>query len=315
MARVIGGAASHIVTDQVTLPAVARREGVDLFHSPGFQVTPRRIGVPAVVTLYDLSLVDYLDTKRRSPISRYERWAFLDAASHAAHIVTISETVRNELVARLGLSEARVTRIYPEVPRLELLPTPSALPSEAEGAFLLTVGTVEPRKNLDRLLDAHRIVWAERRVPLLLVGGYGWSQRELVRRVAATGGAVRWLGRVGDAVLAELYRRASAVVQYSLYEGFDLPLAEALACGAPVAVSELEVHHEVAGECGVYARPDRPAELARAVLDVLGWPKERRRSHADAAARRVTELRREDPIGRHLEVYERVLEEGAGRTR
>jgi len=118
-----------------------------------------------------------------------------------------------------------------------------------------------------------------------------------------------------DAVLAELYRRASAVVQYSLYEGFDLPLAEALACGAPVAVSELEVHHEVAGECGVYARPDRPAELARAVLDVLGWPKERRRSHADAAARRVTELRREDPIGRHLEVYERVLEEGAGRTR
>ncbi len=309
LARAIGGGASHIVTDQVTLPALARRHGVDLFHCPGFQVIPRRLGVPGVVTLYDLSLVHYLHTKRRTPISRYERRAFLEAASRAAHVITISETVRRELVARLGIAEGRVTRVYPELERLELLPTPGGLPPEAEGAFLLSVGTLEPRKNLDRLLDAHRLLWAESRVPLLLVGGYGWSQRTFVRRVAATGGAVCWLGRVEDAVLAELYRRASAVVQYSVYEGFDLPLAEALACGAPVVASDISVHHEVAGECGVYASAGRPEDLAGSIAEVLGWSEERRRMHADAAARRVAELRREDPIVRHLEVYHRVLEE------
>jgi glycosyltransferase involved in cell wall biosynthesis len=307
VARAVGGGASHILTDQVTLPRVARRHGVDLFHCPGFQVIPRRIGVPGVVTLYDLSLVDYLHTKRRSPISGYERWAFLDAARGAAHLVTISETVRRELVARLGLAEGRVTRIYPEIPQLERLPAPPELPPEAAGAFLLSVGTLEPRKNLDRLLEAHRLVWSELRVPLLLVGGYGWSQRAVVRRVAAAGGAVRWLGRVEDAVLAELYRRASAVVQYSVYEGFDLPLAEALACGTPVLASDLAVHHEVAGECGVYVSATRPAELARAIAEVVAWPRDRRRSHGEAAARRVVELRREDPIARHLDVYQRVL--------
>jgi alpha-1,3-rhamnosyl/mannosyltransferase len=314
VARAIGGGASHIVADQVTLPAAARRHGVDLFHCPGFQVIPRLLGVPGVVTLYDLSLVDYLHTKRRSPISRYESWAFLSAASRAAHVITISETIRHELVARLGLAEGQVTRIYPEIPRLEQIPSPRELPPDADGTFLLSVGTLEPRKNLDRLLDAHRMVWPELRIPLLLVGTYGWSQRDLVRRLAAESAPVRWLGRVEDAVLAELYRRASAVVQYSVYEGFDLPVAEALACGAPVVASDIVVHHEVAGDCGVYASATQPAELARAVVEVVGWSDERRHAHADAAQGRVAELRREDPIARHLEVYHRVLEAAARRV-
>jgi alpha-1,3-rhamnosyl/mannosyltransferase len=308
VARAIGGGSRHVVTDQVTLPAVAREHGVNLFHCPGFQVIPRRIGVPAVVTLYDLSLVDHLHTKKPSLISRYERWAFLDAASRAAHIITISDTVRQELVTRLGVDEARITRIYPEIARIEGLREPSGLPSEAAGSFLLTVGTLEPRKNLDRLLDAHRLVWHELHIPLLLVGGYGWSQRAVLRRVERSEGTVRWLGPVDDPVLAELYRRASAVVQCSTYEGFDLPLAEALAFGAPVVASDIEVHHEVAGRCAVFARADSPTELAREILEVVGWSENRRRIHGDAAADRVTELRREDRITRHVEVYRRVLE-------
>lgn len=313
-ARAMGGGAKHIMTDQLALPSAARRHEVELFHCPGFQMIPKRIGVPGIVTLYDLSLVDYLSTKRRSPISRYERWAFLEAASRAAHIITISETVRQELVARLGADDARITRIYPEIPMLEQLPAPRDLPPEADGRFLLSVGTLEPRKNLDRLLDAHRPVWQELRIPLLIVGAYGWSQRDFVNRVSGAGDAVRWLGRVEDAVLAELYRRASAVVQYSVYEGFDLPLAEALACGAPVVASDIAVHREVAGECGMYARPDRPAELAGAVVEVVGWSEDRRRTHGAAGVRRIAELRREDPIARHIEVYESVLDK-AGRDR
>ena len=310
--RAMGGGAKHVVTDQLVLPAAARRHGVDLFHCPSGHVIPHWIGVPGVVTLYDLSLVDHLHTKRRSPISRYERSAFLSAASRAAHVIAISDTARNELVARLGLEEGRITRIYPEIPLIERLPAPTELPPEAEAGFLLSVGTLEPRKNLDRLLDAHRLVWQELRIPLLLVGGYGWSQRAIVRRVAESGGAVRWLGRVDDALLAELYRRASVVVQYSVHEGFDLPVAEALACGAPVVASDLEVHHEVAGECAVYAEAIQPESLARAVAEVADWSEDRRAGHREAAVLRVAELRRDDPIARHIEVYQRVLEETGG---
>lgn len=313
--RAVGGGGKHIVTDQIALPAAARRHHVDLFHCPGSHVIPWWIGVPAVVTLYDLSLVDYLDTKRRSPISRYERSAFLSAASRAAHIITISDTVRQELATRLGIDETRITRIYPEVPLIERLQQPSELPPEAAGSFLLSVGTLEPRKNLDRLLDAHRTVWQELRIPLLLAGAYGWSQRVILRRSAESGGAVRWLGRVDDALLAELYRRASAVVQYSVHEGFDLPVAEALACGAPVVASDLEVHHEVAGECAVYVERTDPESLARAVAEVVAWSEDRRARHREAAVRRVAELRQDDPIARHVEVYERVLEDREGRAR
>jgi alpha-1,3-rhamnosyl/mannosyltransferase len=310
--RALGGGAKNIVTDQLALPRAARRHGADLFHCPGAHVIPRWIGVPGVVTLYDLSLVDHLHTKRRSPISRYERSAFLSAASRATHVITISDTVRKELVTRLGLDDGRITRIYPEVPLIERLQEPSELPPEAAGAFLLSVGTLEPRKNLHRLLDAHRTLWQELRIPLLLAGGYGWSSRGIVRRVANSGGAVRWLGRVDDATLAELYRRASAVIQYSVHEGFDLPVAEALACGAPVVVSDLEVHHEVAGGCAVYAQRLQPQALARAVAEVVAWSEDRRARHREAAERRVAELRRGDPIARHIEVYREVLEETGG---
>jgi alpha-1,3-rhamnosyl/mannosyltransferase len=306
-ARTIGGSASHVLTDQIRLPAAARRHHVDLFHSPMNHVIPRRLGVPGVVTLYDLSLVDHHHTKSRSLITLYERWAYLNAARRAAHIITISDTVQQELVTRLGIDEARITRIYPEIPRLERLPPPAELPREAAGPFLLSVGTLEPRKNLERLLEAHELVGSELQIPLLLVGVYGWSQRAVVHRVTSAGEAVRWFGWVEDGVLAELYRRAAAVVQYSSYEGFDLPLAEALACGAPVVLSDIAVHREVAVDCGVYADPRDPKALARALTGVVGWSEDRRQKHREAAVHRVAELRRGDPIARHVQAYQRAL--------
>ena len=282
---------------------------MDVFHSPSCHVLPSQMAKPGVVTLHDLSLVDHLATKRRSPVSRYERAAFLGAASRATHIITISDTVRRELTERLGVESHRITTIYPGVPRLEGLPAPGHVPPQAEGAFLLTVGTIEPRKNLNRLLDAHEMVWRELRLPLLLVGVYGWSQRALLRRVAASDGRVFWLGFVSDPVLAELYRRATAVMQYSSYEGFDLPVAEALACGAPLVASDIPVHREVARDCAVYAHACDPEALVRAVTEVVRWPEDRRRSHREAAAARLAELRRGDPIVSHIEVYRRVIEE------
>ena len=306
-ARSIGGGGKAVLVDQLTLPAVAARNRVDVFHSPRYLV-PRRIGVPAVVTLYDLTLVDLLPIKKRGVVKYYERWAFLQALHRSAFIITPSDAVRAELLRRYGLDESTVGRIYPQLTDLDRLPPPTAMPPEIPAEFLLSVGTLEPRKNLGRLLDAHRIFWRETRTPLVLAGAYGWSQRDLLKRVDASDGAVLWLGCVEDVVLAELYRRAVAVVQLSVHEGFDLPVAEALAGGAPVVVSDIPVHREVASSCGVYVSPDDPARVAQVVLEVRNWSSDRRDRHREDAARRVAELRREDSINRHIEVYRRVLE-------
>ena len=307
VARRIGGDARHVLTDHVLLPSALLRSGADLFHSPTYQVVPSRIDVPSVVTLYDLSLVDHLATKRRAPVSRYERAAFLAAASRADHVITVSDAVRDELVERLGVDARRVTRIRPPVARLEDLPPPRERPVPAEGRFLLSVGTLEPRKNLDRLLDAHETVWRERSVPLLLVGDDGWGQGAVLRRIAAAPGAVHRLGFVEDRLLADLYRRAAAVVQFSLCEGFGLPVAEALACGAPVVMSDIAAHREVAGGCGVRVPHTSSEALSRVLLEVVDWSVERRDRHREAAARRVAELRSGDPVARHLEVYRKLL--------
>ncbi len=82
-----------------------------------------------------------------------------------------------------------------------------------------------------------------------------------------------------------------------------------------MVASDLEVHHEVAGGCAVYAQPMQPQALARAVVEVVAWSEDRRARHREAAVRRVAELRQDDPIARHVEVYERVLEDREGRAR
>ena len=307
-ARAIGGGVKGVLTDQIRLPSVAAKSRVDVFHSPRYLV-PQRIGVPAVVTLYDFTLIDLLRTKKSGFMKFYERWAFLQALNRSAFIITPSDAVRSELVRRFRLDESAIGRIYPELTNLERLSPPEVMPAEIPKEFLLSVGTLEPRKNLDSLLDAHRIFWRETRTPLVLAGAYGWSQRDLLKRVGASDGAVLWLGFVEDAVLAELYRRAVAVVQPSIHEGFDLPVAEALAAGTPVVVSDIPVHLEVASSCGVYVSLDEPAKVAQALLDVRDWPSDRRGRYREAAARRVAELRREDSIERHIEIYRRLLED------
>ncbi len=306
VARAAGGGAKTVLTDQIALPAVVQRNSIDIFHSPRYLV-PQRIGVPAVVTLYDFSLVDLFHNKKRGIMKYYERWAFLQALNRSQFIITPSDTVRREIMRRQNLKRSKIVRIYPSLTEVDRLTPPAAMPSNIPSKFLLSVGTLEPRKNIESLLDAHALMWQELRIPLLLVGPYGWLQRRVVRRIEASGETVRRLGWVDDRVLAELYRRATAVVQLSLLEGFDLPVAEALMCRAPVILSDIEIHHEVAGDCGIYTEAQAPSSPARAMAEVAGWSENRRAHHGDAAVQRIAELQREDPIARHLEVYRHTL--------
>jgi glycosyltransferase involved in cell wall biosynthesis len=156
------------------------------------------------------------------------------------------------------------------------------------------------------LLEAHASVWRETRIPLVLVGPYGWRQRALLRQVRDSAGAVHWLGWVPDVLLGELFRRATAVVQPSLAEGLDLPVLEAMAAGSPLVLSDLPVHREVAADLALYAEATDVGGLSDRLDEALSWDGERRSSHARRAAARVESLRASSGIELYLEIYRRA---------
>jgi glycosyltransferase involved in cell wall biosynthesis len=140
--------------------------------------------------------------------------------------------------------------------------------------YALFVGTLEPRKNVPLLLEAFALVRRQLDVQLLVVGGRGWLDEPIFAAHARSGlgDAVRFLGNLGQDDLAALYSHAGAFVLPSLYEGFGLPVLEAMACGAPVICSNAGPLPEVAGDAAVLLSPLEPAEWAEAIVSVLTDP-------------------------------------------
>jgi len=162
-------------------------------------------------------------------------------------VIAVSEFTRRELVELLDVPEERI-RVVPNAVEPEFTREGPA----ADGDYVLAVGTLEPRKNLHRLADAARRTDVEQRV----VGARGWGG------IAVGGNGVRWLGEVSDAELARLYRGARCVAYPSLYEGFGIPVLEAMACGAPVVTTRGTAMEEVADGAAVLVDSHDPAEIA-----------------------------------------------------
>jgi glycosyltransferase involved in cell wall biosynthesis len=310
IAGVIAGRARRIAGDQLLLPLAARRARADLVHCPGY-VVPTMGAIPAVATCHDLSLIDRFDAHKRGPMKYYERRAMLAALAGAAHIVTPSESVAAALRRRFEVGAERVTAIAPPLPDFPPAGAGRLPPDLEPQRFLLCVGVLEPRKNLHLLFEAHRRAWDDLRIPLVLVGPYGWKQRDVVRAAADSRGRIRWLGAVDDATLADAYRGAAAVVQYSLDEGFDYPAAETLGFGTPLLLSDLPVHREVAGECALYAPADNAGALANRLREVARWSAGDRVAHAARAAARVAMIRERGAPHLYLDLYDRLCEQRA----
>jgi glycosyltransferase involved in cell wall biosynthesis len=211
-----------------------RVEGADVLHCPSFR-GPFASRVPLVVTVHDLAVLRHPEWFNRWTRA-YSRRAVPRVVAAAARLIAVSEFTRRELVALLGVDPARI-RVVPNAVEAAF----TAEGPRAEGDYVLAVGTLEPRKNLARIA---RAVEGELRV----VGARGWGAVEVPANV-------RWLGEVDDAELASLYRGARCLVYASLYEGFGIPVAEALACGCPVVTSAGSPMMELAGDQATYVDP------------------------------------------------------------
>jgi len=286
----------------------------DLYHEPNYLAF--RFDGPIVITVHDLSHVRYPETH---PVDRVRAMnKFLPrSVETASQIIVDSRFVKGEVVSHFGVDPAKVHAIhlgvgknYAPRPPEELDPVLASLGLSAK-KYILAVGTLEPRKNLIQAIDAYAgLPEAVRKsTPLVIAGMKGWLAGELQARINKyeDRGEVRWLGYVPAEILPMLYSGARMLVYPSLYEGFGLPVLEAMASGIPVITSNQASLPEVAGDAGIMVEPRDGDALREAMLRLIEDEAEvRRRSELGLA--QAAKFTWRACAGNTLAVYRKALQ-------
>jgi len=271
------------------LAARAANRECDVFLSTNSYLTTWLLRIPAVPVIYDTVAFDLAhQPNRRSAV--IERLTIGVCVRRSRAFIAISRATAEDFERRFPRAAGRVTvaplGIAPQLGEPAGHGASSDRRAELPaGGFVLAVGTLEPRKNLPRLVAAYRQLDEplQREHPLVVVGDLGWRTDATVAALDSLEGRCTLLGKVSDAALGELYRRCAVFCYPSLYEGFGLPVLEAMAAGAAVVTSNVSSLPEVGGDAVAYADPHDPAGIASALRELLLSPE--RRAALGAAAR------------------------------
>jgi len=304
----------RIFWEQVVQPFALRKEGVDLLHALAF-VTPLLSPCPAVVTIYDLSFLLYPES-----FKRFKRF-YLDlftrlSARRARRIIAISESTKRDVVRLLGVSPEKVEVVYCGIDeafrplaedQVAAFRSKRGLPER----FVLFVGTIEPRKNVTRLIEAFATLRPCDLANLKLVigGAKGWFYQDVFARLEELGleGQAIFAGYIPVSELPLWYNAAELFVYPSLYEGFGLPPLEAMACGTPVVTANTSSLPEVVGKAGLTVDPldiEGLAEAMRRVLDDEALRQEMR----ERGLQRARDFSWTKTAQETVQVYQRAME-------
>lgn len=304
----------RIFWEQLVWPLAAARLQVDLLHSLAF-VSPILHGRDTIVTVYDLS---FLHFPERFP--RLQR-AYLSSQTRrscrqARRVVTISESGRQDVHKLLGVPLDRIDVVYPGVD-VVFFPRPVEEIEQFRRRqallrpYILHVGTLQPRKNIPTLVEAfNRLQSSE--LDLVLAGGKGWLYDDIFARVDELGlkERVRFAGYVTDADLPLWYNGAEMVVLPSIYEGFGMPAAQAMACGTPVIASNISAIPEVTGEAALLFSPHDVTTLCKHMTSVLDDP-QITVTMRELGLAQVKKFTWQNAGQKMVQVYQKTLDEGA----
>lgn len=265
----------RIVWEQLIQPWSLGR--YDLYHALAF-VAPALLLAPMVVTIYDLSFFHYPDRlprSRRLYLQHMTEWT----CQRSQRIIAISESTARDVAATFGIAPERIDVAPPgcDFARFRSLSLGEVAAFRREQdlpqRFWLFIGTLEPRKNLVTLMEAYASLPETERLPLVIAGGKGWDYEPIFAAVDRyrLGEQVRFPGFISAEALPLWYNAAEAFVYPSVFEGFGIPVLEAMACGTPVITSDATSLPEVVGDAGVCLSP----------LDVSAWAAALRRAHGD----------------------------------
>ena len=272
--------ARSILTGQA-FPETRQLEGkIDLFHAPDHYI-PKLDKIPVIATIHDaipLAHPEWVSFKFRLLMSP----AFKRSGRWATHIITISEYSRQQIIEYFGIPGEKISVIPNGVDERWFKPTDQSTLATIRAKhdlpenYFINVGTLQPRKNIERLIEAHQSLpfHQQKDYPLVLVGRSGWGCKALVSKLEALDSQsnIRWLRHVTDDELTALVKGALALVFPSLSEGFGLPVIEAFASELPVIASNTTSLPEVAGDAALLIEPTDTVAITNAMLKMVNEP-------------------------------------------
>jgi glycosyltransferase involved in cell wall biosynthesis len=273
---------NNFLWSNFTVPSALNRQKADLFHSPGYTL-PLRLRIPAVVSVHDVS---YEAEPRWYPYKRgiTRRFWYRASALRADRIITISEFSRKEIVRVYGIAPEKVAMIYPGVDRRIFRPIedPSTIEAfkkryEIRSDYLLFVGDIHPRRNLERIIEAFALVKeslpGSALLELMVVGRIlDPTLKAKIDQMQQRVRGVRVVGYVPEVELPMFYGSARAFIFTSFYEGFGLGILEAMACRCPVIVARGTACEEAGGAAAIAVDPWNPKATAEAITALITKP-------------------------------------------
>lgn len=269
----------RVLWEYTALPGLLKKEGADIFWGPS-NFLPLKKVCKYVVTVHDLSSFTYAQTY---PFLRrqYYQYIIKQAIKRADFIITDSEFSRQDIIVKFSVPEKTVKVVYCGIDdcfqpvgksdKLTQIRNKYNLPDQ----FIFTLGVIEPKKNTDRLIQAYAgLIQKHRDLPRLVIGGskkYGWKNRkiyELMDRLKLKESVI-FTGFVEHQDLPVMYSMAKLFILPSLFEGFGLPVIEAMACGTPVITSNTSSLPEISGDAAVLINPYDTAEIGQTIIKVI----------------------------------------------
>ncbi|GBE08943.1 D-inositol 3-phosphate glycosyltransferase [bacterium BMS3Abin11] len=292
------------------LNKIVSKGGFDVYHETGAFPLLKNTQIPTVMTIYDLSLVNFKHCHPVDRVRNFERH-FYKRAHLVKHFITISEFVRQEIIKDLHIPPDKVTAIplgvdkkFTRKPEADIsrYKKEKALPDRC----ILTVGTHEPRKNIATLVRAMALT--KEKYTLVSIGWSGWLNTEFHQEVRKLNMEKRiiYLGHVPDDELVLLYNCASLMVYPSLYEGFGLPILEAMACGCPVISSNTSSMPEVAGDAAILISPEDEKRLAHEIDRVM-QDKELSQQLIESGYKRASEFSWDNTALRTMSIFKQAI--------